>query len=59
VGPSPGVCWDWRYGSCFNGRCGGTGDTCASQSCCSYVAPTMCCAPPFCGGNCVGSPCCL
>jgi hypothetical protein len=43
---------------CINDDGGGgtCGEPCAS-GCCS-PSGLICCAPPFCGGDCVGSPCC-
>lgn len=46
----------------FSGGAGGTsgGDSCGEpcpSGCCS-PSGYSCCQPPFCGGDCIGSPCC-
>ena len=45
---------------CAGGGGGGGGETCGEpcpDGCCS-LSGAICCQPPFCSGNCIGSPCC-
>lgn len=47
-------------GSTSGGSGGSTGESCGEpcpSGCCS-LSGNICCQPPFCGGDCVGSPCC-
>ncbi len=47
-------------GSC--GSCGGSEScwqgTCQCPSACQMIGSSVCCGPPFCGGDCVGNSCC-